>query len=198
MIPMIRVIGTDGEALYQPGFIAAERAEALFRRLVREVPWQDEVLADAGRRVQLPRAVCWYGEAGYPYAGFSHAPQLWTEPLLDLKQAVERACGQGFNGALVNGYRHGGEAMGWHADCEAVLGENPVIASVSLGAERLMRFRHNHSGEEVELSLASGSLLVMRGRLQHCWQHAVPGMAGLVAGRVNLNFRYLLGNGLEP
>ncbi|MGZ8250171.1 alpha-ketoglutarate-dependent dioxygenase AlkB family protein [Methylomagnum sp.] len=186
-----RLIQTDGELLYQPEFIEADRADGLFRRLLGEIAWQDDVLADAGRWVRLPRAVCWYGDAGavYPYAGFTHRPQPWTDTLLSLKREAEQAAGQRFNGVLCNLYRHGGEAMGWHTDLEPALGEQPVIASLSLGAERLMRFRHNGSGERVALRLASGSLLIMGGRLQQHWRHAIPAMPEVRVARINLNFR---------
>lgn len=185
------LIHTDGELLYQPNVIDPERADDLFQRLARDIPWQDEVLTDAGRPVRLPRAVCWYGdaEAVYPYGGFTHHPRPWTPTLLELKAEVELATGQRFNGVLCNLYRHGRDAMGWHTDREPVLGERPVIAALSFGAERRMRFRHNTSGERVELRLGSGSLLLMRGELQQHWQHAIPPEPGLEAARINLNFR---------
>jgi alkylated DNA repair dioxygenase AlkB len=186
-----RLIQTDGALLYQPEFIEPDRADSLFRCLLGEIAWQDEVLADAGRRVRLPRAVCWYGDAGvvYPYAGFTHQPRLWTDTLLSLRREVEQVVGQGFNGVLCNLYRHGGESMNWHTDLEPALGPCPVIASLSFGAERLMRFRHNGSGKRLALWLTSGSFLVMGGALQRHWQHAIPAMPEVRAARINLNFR---------
>jgi alkylated DNA repair dioxygenase AlkB len=186
-----RLIQTDGELLYWPGFIGGARADSLFQQLLGEIAWQDEILADAGRWVRLPRAVCWYGDAGavYPYAGFTHRPRPWTDALLGLKQEVEQAAGQRFNGVLCNLYRHGGEAMGWHTDLEPALGPRPVIASLSFGAERRMRFRHNGGGERAALRLTGGSLLVMGGALQRHWRHAIPAMPEVGAARVNLNFR---------
>jgi alkylated DNA repair dioxygenase AlkB len=37
---------------------------------------------------------------------------------------------------LINYYRDGKDRVAWHSDDEKELGINPVIASVSLGAER--------------------------------------------------------------
>jgi alkylated DNA repair dioxygenase AlkB len=79
--------------------------------------------------------------------------------------------------------------MGWHADDEKELGDEPVIASVSLGAERRFLLRSNETGEKVETRLPSGSLLVMQGRSQHDWKHAVPKTKVDIGERINLTFR---------
>lgn len=188
---MVNLLPRDGELRYVPGFIAPPEAERLFLRLLEEIPWRDEITTDAGATVRLPRAVCWYGNSAYPYAGFTHYPLPWTETLLRIKQRVEAACHENFNGMLGNLYRAGCEGMGWHADREAVLGMNPLIASLSLGAERLMGFRHERTGEERELRLEAGSLLIMEGSLQHHWLHRIPEMPEAESVRINLNFRRL-------
>jgi alkylated DNA repair dioxygenase AlkB len=192
---MTNPISQDGELRYLPAFINPLETDALFRRLIEEIVWQDAVMTDAGAWVKLPRSVRWYGDADavYSYAGFTHHPRPWTEILLELKRQVEQACRQRFNGVLCNLYRDGREAMGWHADREAILGENPLIASLSLGAERLMRFRHERTGEQIELRLESGSLLIMGGCLQHHWLHSIPEMPEVGTARINLNFRSLIG-----
>ena len=190
---MANLLSRDGELLYRPGFIEPPEADGLFRRLLAGIPWQDEVATDAGARVRLPRAVRWFGdpESIYPYAGFTHRPLPWNPLLLELKQRVEAATARTFNGVLCNLYRGGSEAMGWHRDLEPVLGDEPCIASISLGAERRMGFRHEATDEQFELSLASGSLLVMTGRLQQCWLHRIPAMPEVETARINLNFRSL-------
>ena len=38
-----------------------------------------------------------------------------------------------FNALLVNLYRDGQDCMGWHSDDEKELGQQPTIASISLG-----------------------------------------------------------------
>jgi alkylated DNA repair dioxygenase AlkB len=183
----------DGWLDYRPAFLGRAEAEAFFEHLEQSLAWRTEVETESGRRLTLPRSVAWHGEAEavYPYAGFVHRPEPWTTALLDLKERVEGVCRQRFNGVLGNLYRNGREAMGWHADREPVLGENPVIASLSFGAARPMRFRHDRDGDEFELLLEPGSLLAMGGSLQHHWQHCLPEAPGLIAPRLNLNFRLL-------
>jgi alkylated DNA repair dioxygenase AlkB len=82
--------------------------------------------------------------------------------------------------------------MGWHADQEPSLGRNPYIASLSLGAERRFKIRHNKSSESVDILLSSGSLLLMGGALQHHWRHCVPKTQKPVDARINLTFRRII------
>jgi len=92
---------------------------------------------------------------------------------------------------LVNLYRHGQDSMGLHADDERELGVEPVIASVSIGGERNFRLRHRESKELVQITLGSGSLLVMSGLSQQCWMHDVPKTKRHVEPRINLTFRLI-------
>lgn len=80
--------------------------------------------------------------------------------------------------------------MGWHSDDEPELGPAPTIWSVSLGATRRFVLRHRASGQRVELDLGHGSLLVMAGACQRCWQHSLPKRSRPVRPRVNLTFRF--------
>ncbi|NDC55956.1 MAG: hypothetical protein EBZ69_03975, partial [Alphaproteobacteria bacterium] len=63
-----------------------------------------------------------------------------------------------------NLYHDGSEGMGWHSDDEKTLGRNPVIASVSFGAERVFKLKHRESNEVVSVLLENGSLLVNKQR----------------------------------
>jgi alkylated DNA repair dioxygenase AlkB len=105
---------------------------------------------------------------------------------------LEAACGAPFNSVLINRYRTGGDYMGWHSDDEPELGPAPVIASLSLGAERrfLLRLKADHA-KKLEWRLAPGDLLVMRGECQRLAQHALPKMAGVAGERINLTFRWV-------
>jgi alkylated DNA repair dioxygenase AlkB len=184
----------DGELYYLADFLSGPGALEYFEWLNAELDWQEEVATIAGRRVPIPRLVCWYGDEGavYQYSGLTHYPQPWTDTLLGLKQSIENTCGHRFNSVLGNLYRDGQDSMGWHADQEKVLGINPFIASLSLGAERLFKLRHNKTGETLDIPLASGSLLLMGGSLQHHWRHCVPKTRQPVSARINLTFRNII------
>ena len=183
----------DGEFWLMAGFLSTPDAAKLFETLPTELDWREETLVIAGRRVMVPRLVCWYGDDGasYRYSGLQHDPLPWTPTLTRLKDAVERRIGGRFNSVLGNFYRSGNDSMGWHADRERELGINPVIASLSLGATRRFLLRHNRTGERIELDLTDGSLLVMGGRLQHNWRHCVPKAHGVTGARINLTFRLI-------
>jgi alkylated DNA repair dioxygenase AlkB len=194
---MKNLISQDGELYYLPGFIPAGETQTIFQRLEQEMNWQQEVVTIVGRTVPVPRLVAWHGDEGaiYQYSGLTHYPKPWTETLLALKQAIEDTSRHGFNSVLGNLYRNGQDSMGWHSDQEKVLGRNPVIASLSLGQERLFKLRHNKTGETVDIVLADGSLLLMAGALQHHWRHCVPKSAKATNPRINLTFRKIINQG---
>ena len=182
----------DGILTYQAAWMALPDAERLFLRLQQETAWEQREARIMGRKVPLPRLTAWHGDAAYTYSGIFHAPLAWTESLLVLKAQVEKSAGTNFNSALLNLYRNGGDSMGWHADDEKELGPEPVIASVSLGACRKFRLRHrdDHT-RRIALDLVHGSLVIMAGRTQACWQHQVPKTARAVGPRINLTFRLI-------
>lgn len=82
--------------------------------------------------------------------------------------------------------------MGCHADDEKELGLNPVIASLSLGDERLFKLHHKKRKETLDIILGHGDLLVMAGSLQHHWLHSVPKTRKFKAPRINLTLRKIL------
>ena len=89
-----------------------------------------------GREVREPRLTAWFGEADYTCSGRTLRAAPWPAALAALRQRVDLASGARFNAALLNPYRDGNDSMGLHSDDEPELGVNPIIASVSLGAER--------------------------------------------------------------
>jgi alkylated DNA repair dioxygenase AlkB len=86
-------------------------------------------------------------------------------------------------------YRNGEEGMGWHSDDEPELGKEPIIASLSLGAERAFDFKHKDSEYKQRIYLQNGSLLLMKGATQKHWKHALPKSKKVLAPRINLTFR---------
>ncbi|KAJ6115390.1 hypothetical protein N7486_001168 [Penicillium sp. IBT 16267x] len=64
-------------------------------------------------------------------------------PCLDvLRQQVEAATGARYNFCLVNYYASGEDSISFHSDDERFLGEQPNIASLSLGGEREFVMKH--------------------------------------------------------
>jgi len=165
----------------------------LFTQLLAELPWQAETLHIHGREITVPRRVCWFGDPGavYTYSGVTHQPLPWPQVLSELKHKLEAFTGARFNSVLANLYRDGNDAMGWHADKETELGQNPTIASVSLGAARRFKLQHNRAKTVVDVMLEPGSLLLMGGPLQHCWRHSLPRTREVIGPRINLTYRLI-------
>ncbi|MET1079086.1 MAG: alpha-ketoglutarate-dependent dioxygenase AlkB [Pseudomonas sp.] len=184
----------DTELRLVPGWVDAALADDWLAQLLADTAWQQPEVRLYGRRHPVPRLLAWYGDAGchYRYSGISHAPLPWTPLLNGIRQRVEATAGQRLNGVLLNLYRDGQDAMGWHSDDEAILGRNPLIASVSLGGERRFDLRRKGvSRIEHSVALTHGSLLVMAGATQHHWQHQVARTRKHCAPRLNLTFRFL-------
>lgn len=185
------LVRVDGELYLIRAFYPPERADSLFQDLFEELNWQQEQIRIYGREIKVPRLMCWYGDPGmhYRYSGTDHIPEPWTERLLMIKSDVEGRCATTFNSVMANLYRDGRDSMGCHADDEKELGRNPVIASLSLGERRLLRFRHKRSKQTVALELGNGDLLLMAGALQHHWRHELPKTRQAKKARINLTFR---------
>jgi len=167
----------------------------LLARLQAEIPWRQEQITLFGKTHLQPRLICWMGDPGcrYTYSGKQWEPQGWHPLVATLKQEVEQLTGGRFNSVLLNLYRDGRDGMGFHADDEPELGPRPVIASLSLGAERVMHFRHRRDRTipTFRLPLEDGSLLLMRGDTQRNWKHAIPKRQSPTGLRLNLTFRMI-------
>ena len=189
---------TGPDLLFLPDFVPAAERAGLFTALMAEVPFAPETIRMFGRPVLVPRLVAWHGDpqARYVYSGTDHVPRPWTPALADLRDRLQARLDRPFNSVLANLYRGPADAMGWHADDEPELGPEPVIASLSFGAARRFRLkpRRGITGRPVDIALTDGSLLVMRGRTQADWLHAVPRETGPAGPRINLTFRLILGN----
>jgi alkylated DNA repair dioxygenase AlkB len=182
----------EGEARLWPQAFAADDATRLLRELRAAVDWRHEEILIFGQRRLVPRLVAWHGDPGarYVYSGTEHRPQPWTPTLEEVRARASALAGVAFNAVLLNLYRDGRDGMGWHADDEPELGRNPVIASVSLGAERRFCLRHRRRRDlKVDLPLPHGSLLCMSGATQHHWLHALPKTSRPTGERINLTFR---------
>ena len=116
---------------------------------------------------------------------------FWLPELLELKKKIEAVSGADYNSVLLNFYRDGKDSVWWHADDEKELGENPNIASISLGATRQFGVAEyqNDLGEELYFDLNHGSLFIMSGTTQKYWRHSIPKMPKVKEGRINLTFR---------
>ncbi|PQE24656.1 hypothetical protein CJF32_00006928 [Rutstroemia sp. NJR-2017a WRK4] len=151
----------------------------------------DVVDASSGKKIQKDR---YYTK--YP-------PRPIPKCLDDLRLSTEAATGCKFNFCLVNYYASGSDSISYHSDDERFLGNLPAIASFSLGARRDFLMKHKPippndnappppETKPIKLPLASGDMILMRGRTQANWLHSIPKRTGKNAddgGRINITFR---------
>ena len=147
-----------------------------------------------GKTHPQPRLTCLFGNEGkpYSYSNIVMQPHHWNPLLMFIKNEIEEVCLENFTTVLLNLYRDGKDSNGWHADNEKELGRNPVIASVSFGAERSFHLQHNTiTDAKLKITLENGSLLLMKGETQHFWKHQIPKTAKTLQSRINLTFRII-------
>lgn len=170
--------------------------DTLLQLLIENTDWRREDITIFGKTHPQPRLVAWHGDEGasYTYSGIRHEPQPWTQELQRLRDIVQSVTGSSFNSVLLNYYRDHNDSMGLHADDEPELGPEPVIASLSLGAQRKLYFKHKsrHDLKAYSLTLPSTSLLIMRGATQRYWKHGLRKLARPCGPRLNLTFRQIL------
>ncbi len=158
----------------------------------KNIAWKQDWINFYGKRTPLPRLTSWYGDPGkaYTYSGIKSQPNQWNKGLLFLKNAIENSSGVMFNSVLLNWYRDGSDHLSWHSDDEKELGVNPIIASANFGATRdfIVR-RKDDISQKISFPLKHGTLLLMRGELQHFWEHSVPKRKNVSSSRFNMTFR---------
>ena len=179
---------------YHPGFFNSAESGIWLDKFINTIPWMQEDIKMYGKMMKTPRLTAWYGDPNkeYIFSGTKHHPILWTDELLMIKEKIEPISGVQFNSVLLNYYRDANDSVAWHSDDEYELGLNPVIGSVSFGQARRFDIRHKQDrNRKYSIYLENGSLLMMKGDLQHNWVHQIPKSTQPLKARVNLTFRVI-------
>ena len=166
----------------RPGWLSG--ADALFDRLVDEVPWYAERRQMYERVVDVPRLLCFYDE-----------DETLPDPVLTQARDALGAhyadeLGEPFRTAGLCFYRDGRDSVAWHGD---TIGrsrtEDTMVAILSLGTPRRLLLRPRGGGETLRYTVGHGDLLVMGGSCQRTWEHAVPKTSRPVGPRISVQFR---------
>lgn len=184
------------ELFYYKKFYDIGSSKIILNNLLSNINWTNDKVKMYGKSLILKRRVAWYADSGksYTYSGLKKDPIPFTKELNSIKAKVEKETNVVFNSVLLNDYENGQVGMGWHSDDEKELGKNPTIASLSFGASRDMLFKNknNPSLKVIKILIENGSLLVMKGKTQHFWQHSIPKRLRVKQRRINLTFRTIL------
>jgi alkylated DNA repair dioxygenase AlkB len=166
----------------RPGWLSG--SDALFDRLVDEVPWYAERRQMYERVVDVPRLLCFYGE-----------DETLPDPVLTQARDALGAhyadeLGEPFRTAGLCFYRDGRDSVAWHGD---TIGrsrtEDTMVAILSLGTPRRLLLRPRGGGETLRYTVGHGDLLVMGGSCQRTWEHAVPKTSRPVGPRISVQYR---------
>ncbi|MGF1564061.1 MAG: alpha-ketoglutarate-dependent dioxygenase AlkB [Flavobacteriales bacterium] len=184
----LQEIISDGQARleYDPDAFSHVQTD----ELLTGVAWRQNTIRIYGKDHLEPRLTAWYGPE-YRYSSIRWLAQPFTPQLETLREELERLTGFPFNAVLINRYRNGKDAMGWHRDNEPEI-DQALIASVSFGATRDFLIRRKGEKQSTSVSLSHGSLLLMH-HMQTAHEHALPKRLRVHEERVNLTFRRIIG-----
>jgi alkylated DNA repair dioxygenase AlkB len=160
-------------------------ADDLLDELVDTVPWRRGRRWMYDREVDDPRLMHW-------------ARSRSDDPhrvLGEIRRVLERRYRVPLERVGLNYYRDGRDSVAFHRDRELRHLDDTLIAIVTLGAQRPFKIRPLGGGRSVDVSPASGDLLVMGGRCQREWEHAVPKTARPVGPRISASYRWTAGTG---
>lgn len=171
-------------------------ADALHDELASTVAWEQGKVFRYERWVPEPRLSSWQAGAG------RHAALVAVQDWLSARYRIT------FDGFALAQYRHGDDSVAWHRDREMRWLEETVIGVLSLGQQRPFLVKPLESTpvpgrarpriardttddrDVIDLSPASGDLLVMGGRCQAAWLHAVPKVHGPCRSRISVQYRW--------
>ncbi len=181
-------LADGGVLLFDREFLRNDQADRYFTELREACLWEQKPGIFG---YMQPRLISTYGNEGvsYKYSGAIYPALPWTPTLLEIKEKIESVRGD-YNYCLLNRYRSGADSMGWHADNEPEMGD--IIGSLSLGATRKFRIRHNTTRDTITFEPGNGTLIIMAGTMQRFWQHEVPKTKKQVGERINLTFRKII------
>lgn len=151
----------------------------------------DNLLTSDWDRSMASRLTTSFG-VPYNYSGLSYDVVDIPPYLDDVIDKINNTIGFIPNNCLVNYYLDGNSRMGYHSDRTDILSPNTGVVIISLGSDRILRFRNiNDRTNIVDFVLRSGSLFYMSSDVQDIWTHSIP-TSDSIGGRMSLTFRNLI------
>ncbi len=188
-----KIVLKNGTLTYFPSFLN-EKEIAIYTQFITEkIQFEQGEISIFGKKHPIPRLESFHSKENqtYSYSGKVLAAKPFTNELNLLCERIENTVKSNFNCVLINYYRDGLDSNGWHADNEKELGENPVIASLSLGETRRFDLKHQFEAEKFSILLHSGDLLLMDNQIQKFYKHQIAKSKKIMNPRINLTFRWI-------
>jgi alkylated DNA repair dioxygenase AlkB len=160
-----------------PAFLLG--SDTLLVDLAERVEWHQGRRWMYERMVDDPRLSRWYRRDETP-----------PHPVLaEARDALESHYGVALRGPALNYYRDGQDSVAPHRDRELRVLDDTLVAILTLGARRPFLVRPRGGGRSRDLAPGPGDLLVMGGRTQLDWEHAVPKVA-FAGPRISVSWRW--------
>jgi alkylated DNA repair dioxygenase AlkB len=163
------------------------RAADVHDDLRDSVRWDQGRVFRYERWVEDPRLSSWQaGDARHP-------------ALVEAEAWITNRYGVHFDGVALARYRDERDSVAFHRDRELAYLDDTVIGVLSLGAQRSFLLRPisgrrtekaDDLGAVLDARPAGGDLLVMGGRCQAAWLHAVPKATGRCRSRISAQWRW--------
>ena len=156
----------------------------LFELIIRNVQWDFRIKSRLTASYGTPYN---YSDISYP---FVEVPLFIDLIFKDLTSML----GYNPNNCLINYYNHGNSSMGFHSDRTDVLEPATGITILSLGNERIMRFKHKTTKKTFDVAMEPNRFLHMTSKIQDEWLHAILPSNPLSneSERISLTFRKLI------
>ncbi|QZO15320.1 alpha-ketoglutarate-dependent dioxygenase AlkB [Pseudoalteromonas piscicida] len=185
----------NAEAEYIPAFLTKAESHSLYQWLIKHCDLsQPEIITlPNGENTEIRPWKMMFVEPRLEdpavFPSYHGRRQTWPDLIALIQQRLQTQIGIEFSVCVCIFYPDGEEYMDFHSDLSA-FGPTNVIASLSLGAERLFQVRHQENpDEQFEQLLEDGSLFIMGNGFQTQFQHAVPPAPKEIGARFNLTFR---------
>ena len=165
-----------------------------YNKIMSEIELEQNQVIVFGKSYLEPRLTAIHGidsvlDKNYVYSKSTRKLRPMTPSLKKIRDVIEFYTEIPFDFVLINFYRTGSDKVGWHSDDEPMMDCSNIV-SISLGGERIFKFRDKKTKELVwKESLESGSLLWMKSGCQENLEHEVPKTTKHVEPRLNLTFR---------
>lgn len=128
----------------------------------------------------------------YDYSGKTYPYITIPDFLNDLIPGIYNTIGFTPNNCLINLYHDGNSSMGYHSDNTDILAPNTGVVIISIGSDRILRFKNKLNKDNlIDYTLSNGSLFYMNDDIQKHWLHSIP-KSDATGPRISLTFRHII------
>ncbi|HTO72119.1 MAG TPA: alpha-ketoglutarate-dependent dioxygenase AlkB [Myxococcota bacterium] len=152
--------------------------EPLFALLRSCLPWQQHARRMFEKVVLEPRLTA-------ELRDLARAP----EPVRRAAERLSTQYGVEYDSVWLNLYRDGSDSTAWHRDWISCKRDECTVPVLTLGTPRRFLVKPRAGGASRSFRPEAGDLVVMGGRCQSDFVHAVPKEPGVSGPRISLNFQ---------